>query len=57
MKRPHWLEKEALYNIMFESDTRAGRIFDIVVIVAISLSIIISFVETVPHWLVRSNLC
>ena len=48
MKRPHWLEKEALYNIMFESDTRAGRIFDIVVIVAISLSIIISFVETVP---------
>ncbi|MBR1409502.1 MAG: ion transporter [Prevotella sp.] len=48
MKKPHWLEKEELYNIMFESDSRLGRIFDITLIIAISLSIIISFVETVP---------
>ena len=48
MKKPHWLEKEELYNIIFGTETRAGRVFDIVLIVAISLSILISFVETVP---------
>ena len=48
MKKPHWLEKEKLYSIMFESDSPLGRIFDITLIIAISLSIIISFVETVP---------
>ena len=48
MKKPHWLEKEKLYSIIFESDTPMGRLFDIALIVAISLSIIISFIETVP---------
>ena len=48
MKKPHWLEKEKLYSIIFESDTPMGRMFDIALIVAISLSIIISFIETVP---------
>ena len=48
MKKPHWLEKEELYRIIFESDTPIGRLFDIVLIVAISLSIIISFIETIP---------
>lgn len=49
MKKPEWLEKEKLYSIMFESDTPLGRIFDMVLIVAISLSILISFVETIPE--------
>ena len=49
MKKPKWLEKEKLYSIMFESDEPLGRIFDLVLIVAISLSIIISFVETIPE--------
>ena len=48
MKKPHWLEKEKLYSIIFESDTPMGRLLDIALIVAISLSIIISFIETVP---------
>ena len=48
MKKPKWLEKENLYSIMFESERPAGRIFDITLIVAISLSIIISFIETIP---------
>lgn len=48
MVKPSWLEKERLYNIIFESDDAAGKMFDIVLIVAISLSIIISFIETVP---------
>ena len=26
MKKPHWLEKENLYRIMFESEHPAGRI-------------------------------
>jgi len=48
MKKPQWLEKERLYSIMFESERPAGRIFDLTLIVAISLSIIISFIETIP---------
>ena len=49
MKKPKWLEKEKLYSIMFESDVPMGRIFDLVLIMAISLSIIISFIETIPE--------
>ena len=48
MKKPQWLEKEKLYSIMFESERPAGRIFDLMLMTAISLSIIISFIETVP---------
>ena len=48
MKKPKWLEKEKLYSIMFESEHPAGRIFDLTLITAISLSIIISFIETIP---------
>lgn len=48
MKKPEWLEKERLYDIIFEADTPEGRAFDIALMVAISLSILISFVETVP---------
>ena len=48
MKKPQWLEKENLYSIMFESEKPAGRIFDLTLITAISLSIIISFIETIP---------
>ena len=48
MKKPSWLEKEKLYSIMFESEHPIGRIFDLTLITAISLSIIISFIETVP---------
>ena len=48
MKKPQWLEKENLYKIMFESENPAGRIFDLTLTTAISLSILISFVETIP---------
>jgi voltage-gated potassium channel len=48
MKKPKWLEKEQLYHILFEADSPSGRIFDIVLMVAISLSILISFIETIP---------
>ena len=48
MKKPEWLEKEQLYKILFESDTPRGRAFDMVLMVVISLSILISFIETIP---------
>ena len=48
MKKPAWLEKEELYKILFESDNPKGRTFDIVLMVVISLSIFISFIETIP---------
>ena len=53
MKKPRWLEKENLYKIMFESEHPTGRIFDLTLMTAISLSIIISFVETIP-WLAHT---
>ncbi len=48
MKKPKWFEKEELYKILFESDTPRGRAFDIVLMLMILLSIIISFIETIP---------
>ena len=57
MKKPKWLEKEALYKIMFESEHPVGRIFDLTLITAISLSIIISFIETTPRWHIPSSWC
>ncbi len=48
MKKPAWLEKEKLYEIVFEADTPEGKMFDIILIGAISLSIFISFIETIP---------
>ena len=48
MKMPHWFEKENLYKIMFESEHPMGRVFDITLMTAISLNIIISFIETIP---------
>lgn len=47
MKKPQWLEKEHLYRIIFESDTTVGKWFDIVLIVAIMLSIVVTFVESI----------
>jgi len=48
MKKPAWLEKEKLYEIIFGTDTPEGRLFDIILMIAITLSILISFVETIP---------
>lgn len=42
-------DKPHLYNIVANSDTRAGKVFDIVVMIAIVLSLIVAFVETLPR--------
>ena len=41
-------EKQRLYKIIFEADTPAGKRFDIAVMIAILLSLLISFVESMP---------
>ena len=42
-------DKPRLYNIVFNSDTKAGKAFDIAVMVAIVLSLIVAFIETKPQ--------
>ena len=42
-------DKPRLYNIVANSDTPAGKAFDISVMVAIVLSLIVAFVETLPR--------
>ena len=41
-------DKPRLHDIVFNSDTPAGKAFDITVMVAIMLSLIVAFVETIP---------
>ena len=41
-------DKPRLYNIVFNSDTKAGKAFDLAVMVAIVLSLIVAFIETKP---------
>ena len=42
------LDKTHLRHIIFNDDTQAGRIFDIAVLVAIVLSLVTLFVESMP---------
>lgn len=48
MKCPLWLQKEYLRSVIFDDDTPAGRRFDIVLTIAIAVSLIILFVESIP---------
>lgn len=41
-------DKPRLYDIVFNSDTKAGKVFDILVMVAIVISLLVAFVETKP---------
>jgi voltage-gated potassium channel len=42
------LLKEKLHDIIFEADTRAGRIFDVVLLIVILISVILVMLESVP---------
>lgn len=46
MKKPKWLDRTWLRETLFCTDTPLGHTFDIVVIVAIAISILIAFVES-----------
>nr|WP_242495022.1 ion transporter [Salinicola tamaricis] len=41
--------RKQLFQIIFESDTRAGKTFDIALITLILLSVVVVFVDSVPH--------
>lgn len=45
MKSPPW--KEKLYSIIFEADTRSGKAFDVTLLIAIALSVIIVMLDSV----------
>lgn len=40
--------KENLYEIIFEADTRAGKVFDVVLLIIILLSVVLVILESVP---------
>jgi voltage-gated potassium channel len=40
--------KERLHEVIFEADTREGKVFDIVLLVAIFLSVLVVMLESVP---------
>jgi voltage-gated potassium channel len=42
--------KNTLYDIVFESDTRKGKAFDLILLVIILLSVILVIVESVPRF-------
>jgi voltage-gated potassium channel len=46
--KPDAAWRRRLYRIVFESDTRAGQLFDIIVIAAILLSVAVVIVDSVP---------
>jgi len=42
--------KEEVYNIIFDSDTRYGKIFDVALLITILFSILIVILESVPRY-------
>lgn len=47
MKKPTWMEKKRLYNIIFEADTPEGKAYDVALIIVILVSIIVAFIESI----------
>ena len=45
-KVKRYLNREKLYQIIFESDTYAGRMFDTVLIITILLSVLAAIIES-----------
>lgn len=42
--------KEILHEVIFEADTKAGKIFDVMLIIFIAASVIVVMLETVPDY-------
>ena len=45
--RPAETRKERLYEIIFEADTKAGKLFDVVLLIAILMSVLVVMLESV----------
>ncbi len=41
-----WWDKKRIYRIVFESDTWEGRLFDVALIIAILISVLVAIVES-----------
>lgn len=48
--KPRSPRKEQLHQIIFEADTPGGRLFDIILLILIALSVIAVILETVPSY-------
>ncbi|MET0855759.1 MAG: ion transporter [Telluria sp.] len=48
--------RRRLYNIVFEADTKSGRTFDIALVIAIIVSIIVVVLDSVPSLNARHNM-
>jgi voltage-gated potassium channel len=46
-----WREK--LFNVMYRSDTRAGKLFDVLLLVAIVLSVVVVLLDSMPYFHAR----
>ena len=44
------MKRERLWSIIFLSDTRAGRIFDVILLCLIGLSVFTIMLESVDEW-------
>jgi len=42
--------RERLHEIIFEADTKEGKLFDVILLIAIFTSVIVVMLETVPHF-------
>lgn len=51
---PPW--RGQLYNILFETDTRSGRVFDVVLMVAILASVLVVMLDSVESIMLRHGL-
>lgn len=43
------MNKEQLYNIIFESDTKAGKRFDVILLWSILFSVLVAMLDSVPY--------
>ena len=48
IKKPSW--KERLHEIIYEADTKEGKIFDVILLIAILASILLVMLESVDRF-------
>jgi voltage-gated potassium channel len=47
--------RQRVFGIIFDHDTRAGRLFDLLLIVAILASVLVTLFDSLPRWEARSR--
>ena len=48
------MEKDKLHEIIFEADTKGGKIFDVVLLIAILISVLIVIISSVKVFLINT---